>query len=142
MTTNTKGAYVSYSVSINGRQFSAATLPNLHDIVSRALPGRNYKLVWKVYGIRMGTWFVGGDTSHLVTGPECALSRALRAMSQDQHMDQAATIQAMREAGRDDLVHYAGAAHRDPHARTMVLCWLRSPSATTAVLYEHSLLVG
>lgn len=48
-------------------------------------------------------------------------------------------IAGMRAAGRDELIHYAGAAHRDRVAWHMTAEWLRSPWATESVLKTRAL---
>lgn len=41
---------------------------------------------------------------------------------------------AMHFAGREELVHYAGASYRDPVAWQMCLEWVADPSASEATL--------
>ncbi len=45
----------------------------------------------------------------------------------------------MRAHGREELVHYAGAAHRDPVAWQMCLAWQHDPSAPEATLKSRAL---
>lgn len=47
--------------------------------------------------------------------------------------------EAMREAGRTELVHYAGACYRDPVALEMCRAWLAAPTASEAVLKDAAL---
>jgi hypothetical protein len=49
-------------------------------------------------------------------------------------------IEAIRSAGRAELVHYAGAAHRDPVAHRMCLEWTLDPKAGEATLKSRALL--
>lgn len=48
--------------------------------------------------------------------------------------DYEAVIRTMREAGREDVIHFAGAAHRDPAAARVVEQWLLDPTATVRAL--------
>lgn len=45
----------------------------------------------------------------------------------------------MRSSGRTELVHYAGAAHRDQVAWHMTAQWLDAPFASEAVLKARAL---
>lgn len=45
-------------------------------------------------------------------------------------------IAAMRAAGRTELVHFAGAAHRDRAAAQLCREWQRSPSADEDTLRQ------
>jgi hypothetical protein len=56
------------------------------------------------------------------------------------HLDIDATIASMRLAGRTTLIHYAGAAHRDPVAHRMCIEWLADPAAGEATLKSRALL--
>lgn len=53
-----------------------------------------------------------------------------------------ATIEAMREADRTDLVHYAGASHRDDVAWQVALAWLADPEAPESVLKGRALAIA
>ena len=48
-------------------------------------------------------------------------------------------IGSMRAHGRDELVHFAGAAHRDLTAWLVVEEWLENPDRTEAELRELAL---
>ena len=55
-------------------------------------------------------------------------------------LDIKAIIRDMRARGREDLVHYAGAAHRDPMAHQMCLEYLDDPTCPEgSVSTEHTL---
>jgi hypothetical protein len=45
----------------------------------------------------------------------------------------------MRSAHREELVHYAGASHRDDVAWAMAFYWLQTPEATESVLKSKAL---
>jgi hypothetical protein len=51
-------------------------------------------------------------------------------------------VEAMRRAGRDELVHYAGAAHRDLVAWHMTAEWLVTPGASEAELKRRALVAA
>jgi hypothetical protein len=44
--------------------------------------------------------------------------------------DREAAIRQMRAAGRDEMIHYAGASHRDPIAWHVTRAWIDDPSRT------------
>jgi hypothetical protein len=44
--------------------------------------------------------------------------------------DREAAIRQMRAAGRDEMIHYSGASHRDPIAWHITRAWLDDPSCT------------
>lgn len=46
-------------------------------------------------------------------------------------------VQHVRDAGREELVHYAGAAHRDEHAWHVIQCWFTSSTVCEATL-QHA----
>jgi len=48
--------------------------------------------------------------------------------------DQASIIARLRSAGRDELIHYAGAMHRNPAAAAMIREYLADPAAPEHVL--------
>lgn len=48
-------------------------------------------------------------------------------------------IGVMRVAGRHELIHYAGAAHRDPVARALCVEYVRDPNADEATLKSRAL---
>lgn len=54
-------------------------------------------------------------------------------------LDIPACIEAMRRLGRTDLVHYAGAAHRDLVAWHMTALWLDDPFASEPSLKTRAL---
>lgn len=54
-------------------------------------------------------------------------------------LDIEAIIAEMRAAGRQELVHYAGAAHRDPVAWFMVRVWIHARWKTESQLKEWAL---
>ncbi len=47
-------------------------------------------------------------------------------------------IARMRASDRTELVHYAGAAHRDPFARAVVAAWLADQYASEALLRSRA----
>lgn len=49
-------------------------------------------------------------------------------------------VGSMRAAGRDELVHYAGACHRDAFAWAIVQAWYREPDASERVLYARAMM--
>lgn len=53
--------------------------------------------------------------------------------------DYEAIIRDMRTNGRPDLVHFAGAAHRDPAAARVVEQWLIDPTASEADLRARAI---
>jgi hypothetical protein len=70
---------------------------------------------------------------------ESAFNQARQALNRYQRIDQSATIAAMRAAGADHLVHYAGAAHRDSVAWQMCAAWLADPTAPEHVLKARAI---
>jgi hypothetical protein len=47
-------------------------------------------------------------------------------------------IAHLRATGRTELIHFAGAAHRDPAARRVIEEYLMTPSASEASLRERA----
>lgn len=64
---------------------------------------------------------------------------ASETLGRDQRIDQAATIAAMRAAGHEHLVHYAGAAHRDAVAWHLCAAWLAQPADPEHVLKSRAI---
>lgn len=56
-----------------------------------------------------------------------------------ERLDTEALVSAMRDAGHDHLLHYAGAAHRDPVAWQMCVAYLADPEASESVLKSRAL---
>lgn len=56
-----------------------------------------------------------------------------------ERLDTEALVSAMRAAGHDHLLHYAGAAHRDPVAWQMCVAYLADPEAGEPVLKSRAL---
>ena len=54
-------------------------------------------------------------------------------------LDIAATLRELRATGRTELVHYAGAAHRDPVAYAMCVAWQADRTADEATLKSRAL---
>lgn len=50
-----------------------------------------------------------------------------------------ALISHLRSTGRTELLHYAGAAHRDPVAWHLCAAYLADPEATEAVLKSRAI---
>lgn len=53
--------------------------------------------------------------------------------------DREAAICLMRAAGREELIHYAGAAHRDPVAWHVTRAWLDDTTRTESECKERAL---
>lgn len=53
--------------------------------------------------------------------------------------DYEAIIRTMRATGREDVIHFAGAAHRDDAAARVVEEWLLDPTATERALRRRAL---
>lgn len=62
-----------------------------------------------------------------------------RAVPAPATLDIAATIAQMRASGRDNLIHYAGAAHRDRVAWHVCAAYLADPTASEGVLKSLAL---
>lgn len=55
------------------------------------------------------------------------------------NLDIAAVFASLRTSGREDLLHYAGAAHRDPVAHRMCVEYLADPTASETDLKTRAL---
>lgn len=71
-------------------------------------------------------------------GSDQSLRLARKTLNRYQRIDTAAVIHAMREAGCDSLIHYAGAAHRDQVAWHLCAAWLAQPADPEHVLKSRA----
>jgi hypothetical protein len=73
---------------------------------------------------------------------ESAFHQARQTLNRYRRIDSGAVIRAMRAAGAEHLVHYAGAAHRDSVAWQMCAAWLADPSQPEHVLKSRAVLAA
>jgi hypothetical protein len=79
------------------------------------------------------------DESHVEIHPDLVRATIAATLRTTNRLDVAALISVLRATGREELIHYAGAAHRDPVAWQMCVSYLADPEAGEAVLKSRAL---